>query len=370
MRKEIFFAIASGILFGLIIAFAIWRANTSIKPVGVKDTKMEVVETTPTPSFGVTIAKPEQNEVVTKTPAFISGVTKPNAIVVFSGETSDYLVYSDANGSFSENVGLLGGANEILVSSFDNQGAEVQEKLLLVYSSEFELPEEKTGDQAEAEEKMSTESSNEIREKVQEKINQAQFQPRAYIGTVTDISESTLQINKFTSAKPQEAGSEIQQVSVNKDAVFIQTGKTAKTVKLSDLAIGDFIIAMGLKNGNAVLEASRILITNAIVPASRKAVFGLVKEAKKDSLIINLKQTGDEQTVKQAEKGFVFLVKDGKMTKIKFSDIDEEDTLMAVGITKNYFEARTIFVISPATAESNPTVTPRPTTSPSPSPES
>ena len=41
-----------------------------------------------------------------------------------------------------------------------------------------------------------------------------------------------------------------------------QTGTNNKVVKLTDIAIGDFIVAMGYVNQNSVLSAQRILVTD------------------------------------------------------------------------------------------------------------
>ena len=140
MRKEIFFAILAGSLFGLIIAFGIWKANSSMKSNGSTSETLPSEESsspTPQPQIGLTLAKPEDADVVTESPITVSGATKPNAWVTISAENKDYLIKADINGGFQQLVDLIGGANEIVITSFDESGNSNTQNLIVVLSSEF-----------------------------------------------------------------------------------------------------------------------------------------------------------------------------------------------------------------------------------------
>jgi hypothetical protein len=137
MRKEILFAILAGLTFGLIIAFGVWRANIALRPDGVKTTAPEDTSETAQADFGITIAKPQDYQVITTSPAVLTGITKPNVWVVISAKEEDYVAKADGSGEFEIEVDVVGGVNEIIITAFDNDGAETQEKLTLVYSSEF-----------------------------------------------------------------------------------------------------------------------------------------------------------------------------------------------------------------------------------------
>lgn len=116
-----------------------------------------------------------------------------------------------------------------------------------------------------------TEEINSIREKVQEKIEQVRSNPKAYLGTVTDITEETIQI--------KGGAEEILQISVDEENTnFVNIGKKTTTVNFEDVAIGDYIVAMGFENGNGVLEAKRVLITPPIEPVARTILLGKVTE--------------------------------------------------------------------------------------------
>ena len=111
---------------------------------------------------------------------------------------------------------------------------------------------------------------------------------------------------------------------------------------------------MGFKNGNAVLEAKRVLIISPLEASNREAVFGQVVEIDKKTVMI--KQTDGSQ----------WTLEFGKSWKgPELDEIDEGNTIIAVGIaSENTLETRTLFVIP----EESPSPTPTP--SPEPSPES
>ena len=212
----------------------------------------------------------------------------------------------------------------------------------MIYSSEFAktLKEEPATASPTPKPTTSTESAGSVREIVEEKIEAALKNPLAYLGTVTDISEETLQI--------KSNGGEILQVATSPETTFVKTGKTAKEIKFVDIAIGDFIVAMGYKNGNNVLDTKRILVTDAPTPTSRKAIYAQVATANKKDLTAKLVKTQTEVKIVPTTSVSVQLRKDGKLSKIKFADIAEGDIVVAVGSDENAsFEARSILVIKP-----------------------
>src|SRR5258708_22669331 len=114
MSKEVLWAVAAGIILGLIVAFGVWRINSKLSP----NKKFDASATSsPQPvapgEFKIVLDKPENDDVVTEKAVAVSGLTKPLSWITLSGESGDYTVQSDASGAFSQNVDLVPGVNQI-----------------------------------------------------------------------------------------------------------------------------------------------------------------------------------------------------------------------------------------------------------------
>lgn len=342
MRKEIVFAIVFGSILGLIVAFGIWRVNSALAP----KEKSKEAEASPTPKadFLVSLAKPENNDVISASPFEITGLTKPGATIAVSAESNDYVTDANNQGLFAERVSAVGGVNQILVTAFDEGGNPTQTSLLVVFSSEFAKIIENLSTPAPA-----TNEADTVREKVQEKVTEALNKPKAYLGLITDISESTIQIKSQTG--------EIAQVATAADTAYVDTDPMVKTVTAKDVAIGDFIVAMGFsrgagsgsagKNGNQVLNAKRILIIPPLEDVKRKVLMGkVVKTTAKDFVIA---QTKDQQafTITPQKTAPYFSRSQDKFVKSKFADVKEGSEVVIFGIRgEKSFSARTIFLLT------------------------
>lgn len=332
MRKELLWAVFGSIFFGLIIAFGVWRANSSFKPKGEK-TESSPTPSSKNPSFKIVLNTPENEDVVTENSVLVSGITSPLSWITFSGEDSDYIIQANEKGEFNENVDLVSGVNQIKVTAFDKNGSESGTKVLVVYSSAFEkkdVVDEKT--------EKDTSSESAIRAKVQEKVKEAMSKPKAYLGTVTDITDSTIQI-KSTGGEIGQGN--IKQISVDGDGLtVVQTGKTNKEVKLTDIAIGDFIVAMGYKNGNQVLSAQRILITSEVADPTSKVYYGVISETSKKSLTV----AGAEITPDKSTS--IFSIDEEKATKMAFSNVKSENFVIYItNEVSGKSSVRSIFVL-------------------------
>jgi hypothetical protein len=204
-------------------------------------------------------------------------------------------------------------------------------------------------------------ASDEVREKVEEKVNQVLKIPRAYIGTITDISETTLQLNKYVFNPETEKSGEIQQVSITSDTTYVDAKTTAKNIKFQDVAIGDFIIAMGYTNGNSVLQATRVLVIDALKPSTRTSLYLKVDSLNKTSLEGTSPVDDKSYTVKPISKAEISTAKDGEDIDLKLSEIDESSQIIAIGtLDGNSLDARKIFVIPQETTPAQPSVSPTP----------
>lgn len=197
----------------------------------------------------------------------------------------------------------------------------------------------------------SAESTDPIRDAVQEKLEEAQTKPKAYLGVVTDIVEDTIQIKSLEG--------EIQQVSVNENETsFANLISSAKTVTFSDIAIGDFLVLMGFLDGNSVLTARRILITDEPEKPERVSMYGEVTELGIGSLVLQSKTNGQSFEVEPSNNISVTQILEGEVEKSRFSQIEEKSIIIVIGeLEDNTLDARTIHVISspepsPTSAES------------------
>ena len=315
MRKEVWLAIIGGIVLGLVIGFGVYRINFAFKKGGPP-------QGSPTPSpnnqSGLTIAKPNYDDVITSLPLKISGIASKDSWIVVSTNSNDYVVKTDEKGTFEEKVDLEGGVNQMIVSAVTQDNNISSQELRLVYSTQLETPKPDSP---------TASSEAGVREIVLKKVEDILNSPKAYLGTVTDIAEKTIQLKT-------DSGT-IEQVSAdNEDLTVIKQNPTAKEVKFTDIAIGDYIIAMGYRNGNHVLNAKRILITQPQPTPQIKIYYGKVKSISKKEIMVN-----------ENDKAAV-----AATTKLSNKKIKAEDTVIVVGtIIKDIFTARTIFLV-----ESNP----------------
>ena len=317
MRKEVWLAIIGGIVLGLVIGFGVYRINFAFKKGGPP-------QGSPTPSpnnqSGLTIAKPNYDDVITSLPLKISGIASKDSWTVISTDTNDYVTKADDKGIFEKEIDLVGGVNQIIVSSITQDKNVSSQELRLVYSTQLETPKPDSP---------TASSESGVREIVLKKVEDILNSPKAHLGTVTDIADKTIQLKT-------DSGT-IEQVSASDSGdslTIVKQSPTAKEVKFTDIAIGDYIIAMGFRNGNHVLNAKRILITQPTPVPQIKIYYGKVKSISKKEIIVN-----------ENDKAAV-----AATTKLSNKKTKAGDTVIVVGtIIKDIFTARTIFLV-----ESNP----------------
>lgn len=319
MRRELVWAIIIGISFGLIIAFGVFRINSSINRPKNNFPKATPISENPLSEFKITLNSPVENSVVTDSQIRVTGITKPLTWLTFSGELGDYILQSDDKGSFDQEVKLDSGVNRIKVTAFDSKGSQSIQKVLVVYSSAFEI---KTVAVATPNAEASGDAA--IRQKVAQKVAEAMTQPKAYLGVVTDITNTTIQIKNMSS--------QIEQISVGTEglAVINAKGTTNKTVKLTDIAIGDFIVAMGYVNGNQVLDAQRILITNPLEESAISVSMSKVTKNSTKLLTASDVQKGESVTITPTKSTVIASHQEGKTSIIKITAIKAEDTIISV----------------------------------------
>jgi hypothetical protein len=327
MRKEVVIAIILGIIIGLATAFGIWRMNSVVttKPdFLVTESKDDPADPNPEQTNStLTLATPNELDVIIKSPTDFSGITRSQSIVIISGEGEDYVIPTDNSGSFHQEVELAAGINQINLVSISSEGERNESTLTVIYSKEFENELEEEG-----EDESATDSASTIDEKVQDRINMQKLNPKAYIGAVTDKTEDSLQIRNIKG--------EIQLVSVVPDDVsFVKLNDTSAAIKYVDVGIGDFVAALGFQNGNSVLRSVRIIVTEPPQESSRKIIYANITSINQGEVTLN-ETSGSTWSLdfprrwKGPEK----------------NELEEGQRIIAVGDTNgNELTIRTIYII-------------------------
>jgi hypothetical protein len=328
MKKELMWAGVIGIIFGLVIGFGVWRVRSTMTPKGKPQASPSPIVETPS-QFKITLDKPDNFGVITETPTGVTGITKAGVYVVVSSENGDSITKSQSNGTFDADADLNSGVNFIKATAINQQGASSSQNVLVVYSSLFSSA---TGSSNTASDTASVDKA------VAEKLAEAEKPPKAYIGTVTDIADSTIQI--------KTTDSQIQQIATNKYSISVvnTTGTSTKTVKVADIAIGDFIVAMGYIDGNEVLDARRILISDEATPSQINVSLFKVQASGKKSLTLSPVAGGESSTVVPDKNSDLISYKDGKSKSISLSDFTVSDLVIVVSdISGSPAITRTIF---------------------------
>lgn len=139
MRKEVIVAISLGIILGLAIAFGVWRANLSLSG---KTPNPQVFNSTQEPTqdlikSSLVVTNPENLSVSSQEELEIKGTAEPKALIIILTNEEEQILEAKQDGSFEASVLLVGGPNEIIVKSYSNEGEQAEQKLTIVYSTEF-----------------------------------------------------------------------------------------------------------------------------------------------------------------------------------------------------------------------------------------
>jgi len=174
-----------------------------------------------------------------------------------------------------------------------------------------------------------TDEADGVRERVKEKVEAAKKNPKAYIGSVTDKTEDTLQI--------QNDLGEIQLISINPEsASFAKINKKTTSADYDDVGIGDYIIAMGFANGNDVLEAKRVVITSQPESSNIDVLLGTINTIDKKQVTL---------TTKVGEFSLDF---PKRWTGPEISELEEHMSLISIGVVEeNIVNIRTIHIATP-----------------------
>ena len=138
MPKEALIAIIIGFLFGLLITFGVYTANRSLK-----EQELEVKTPSPTvsaspessPETPLVIDSPENESLVDEEKLVLRGRSSPEAIIAIFTEENEHLLTTSKEGTFSAEITLVKGVNNIKITAVDKENQKTEKDLTIVYST-------------------------------------------------------------------------------------------------------------------------------------------------------------------------------------------------------------------------------------------
>ncbi len=125
------------------------------------------------------------------------------------------------------------------------------------------------------------EKVQEIRQAIKDKLTEIKdkIEKKAYVGTILEITDSTLSLTNFRGKRRVRLSAETTIIGGNK-----------KEVTIKDLAVEDKVIAMGEVDANGTLEAKRVIVVpKPLTPPIKRLIFyGTVTEINSKTSTITL----------------------------------------------------------------------------------
>ena len=207
-----------------------------------------------------------------------------------------------------------------------------------------------------------------VRDKVRETIENLIKKPRAVIGTLNQLADSTLEI--------KTKGGKVAMIATTIDTTYSRFNKGKKSdIKFEELVIGDYTIALGNKNTSGVVEAKRILTYDKSPALTNKSVFGLVEEVNKGNISIKHPKNEKSWTIQTSKKTNFTGKGVEEPSTLNIKDIEAGDRIVVLGTmdekTKDTINALRVHILNGKALglqKSSPKPSLKPSTSPSPSP--
>lgn len=327
-------AVGGGLLFGVIVAFGVWKLNpakninfnlgnkiasstTKPNPTNSKTNSPVATNVLDNQSF-IKFVRPLPIQTVYTKTLKVTGLTdSEKSWIVLSLPSTDYITTSDDKQTFETDIELESGINQVTASSFSEDGSSSQTQATVIYIPDSTIDTSKL----------------------------AAGKETTYVGLITDISGSAIDINSTEG--------NILQISFKADATFgsVKSADAAEMTKITskEVAIGDTIVATGTRNSSGVLQAERIVVVPAPIKVNIKAFSAKVIGT--DIGTISIQLSGQEKTysLKDSKELKVSRIKEGLSYKAKFTDlkVDQKVILVAKDFNEGSEEilARRIFIL-------------------------
>lgn len=165
-----------------------------------------------------------------------------------------------------------------------------------------------------------------IKERIQKVTNKSVVEntpeKKAIVGTIQSVTNNSISI------KTKE---ESRQISFEENTSFIRNPGN-KTVDISDLAIDDHIIAMGLINGSEILESKRIVVSSDTPkPVNKTSAIGSIISINTRQKTIEIRTPdGQEISLKVSKGASLEIIEDNQRTTTTLAELVEEQKIVVV----------------------------------------
>lgn len=289
MRKEPLIAIIVGSLLGVAVAFGIWQVSRNQSETqDLENAEQNIQISSEANNVEFKINNPKDLAVVDSSELEVSGTAPIGSLVVIKADEY-YFASSDNNGSFSIPVSLASGLNSLAIWSLAPGQMTQESYLTIVYTTRL------TRDASES---------------------------SSLLGTVTDIASETIQIRT-------QSGS-IEQVSINEQTSYASLVSNSGTIEFSDIAIGDFVTALGPIGEASVMAADRILVTSEPEAPAIAAAQGDIQDVTTRNLSIIDTKTGEELSVDFSDASVSRFV-DGALEDDNLTSSEPGDQIVVIG---------------------------------------
>ena len=163
-----------------------------------------------------------------------------------------------------------------------------------------------------------------VKDKVKQRIETLSIKPKAYVGTLASVTDSTLEI------KTKEGKTLLASTSQDTTVVKVTGGKRSE-IKFKDLALEDFVIAMGFVEERDVLSSKRIIALSEAPFRKKASVFGTVEENALGELIIQNLKNNKTWNIGTDKKTVVWEKTADGFGSVKLDKIEPGDKVVVAG---------------------------------------
>lgn len=137
MNKDTVVASIIGFGLGLVAAIALWVVPRvlpkAIPKIQEKETAVEEQQKPEEKTSGFTVSVPSDGEITNEKTVKITGISSSNSLVVVSTFSDNETINPETNGSFSTNIDLTEGSNEIVVTNYTPDKTETKRMFVFYY---------------------------------------------------------------------------------------------------------------------------------------------------------------------------------------------------------------------------------------------